>query len=78
MGKPKRLRSNPKLPAREIKPTNPPSNLCQWSDLSMQEAMKAVHEGKMSINHAAIEQDKKIVSGAVDLEEDATICPMCS
>ena len=35
MGKPKRLRSNPKLPAREIKPPNRPSKFCQWSDLSM-------------------------------------------
>ena len=50
MGKPKRLRSNPKLPAREIKLPNSPSKFCQWSDLSMQEVMKAVHEGKMSIN----------------------------
>ena len=55
MGKPKRLRSNPKLPAREIKPPSGPSKLCQWSDLSMQEAIKAVHEGKMSINRAAME-----------------------
>jgi len=55
MGKPKRLRSNPKLPPREIKPPNRPSKLCQWSDLSMQEAMKAVHERKMSINRAAME-----------------------
>ena len=30
MGKPKRLRSNPKLPPREIKPPNCPSKLCQW------------------------------------------------
>ena len=55
MGKPKWLRSNPKLPPREIKLPNCPSKLCQWSDLSMQEAMKAVHEGKMSINRAAME-----------------------
>ena len=55
MGKPKRLRSNPKLPAREIKPPNRPSKFRQWSDVSMKEAMKAVHDGKMSINRAAVE-----------------------
>ena len=55
MGKPKRLRTNPKLPAREIKPPNRPSKFRQWRDVSMKEAMKAVHDGKMSINRAAVE-----------------------
>jgi len=52
MGKP---RSNPKLPGREIKPPNRLSKFCQWSDVSMKEAMKAVHDGKISINRAAVE-----------------------
>ena len=47
--------SNPKLPAREIKPANHPTTLCQWSDLSMQKVIEAVHEGKMSINCAGME-----------------------
>ena len=55
MGKTKRLRSKPKLPAREIKPPNRPSKFRQWSDVSMKDAMKAVHDGKMSINRAAVE-----------------------
>ena len=55
MGKPKQLRSNPKLPDRKIKPPNHLSKFCQWSDASMKEAMKAVHNGKMPINHAALE-----------------------
>ena len=43
------------LPDREIKPPNRPAKLCQWSNKSMKEALKAVHDGKMSINRAAVE-----------------------
>ena len=47
------------LPDREIKPPNRPAKLCQRSDKSMKEALKAVHDGKMSINRAAVSPDEE-------------------
>ena len=58
MGKPKRLRSNPKLPRRNDKAhnkANRPSKLREWSDEAMRAAMSSVQGGEMSINRAAIE-----------------------
>jgi len=50
-GKRKEKKSTP----REATSSNRPKKHCQWSEVSMLGAMKAVKEGLMGVNRAALE-----------------------